>query len=266
MISEYYSNLERLSLPEKYKSKLLHIETHMFYVLNYVPPGIPGYTDHGLLHTYNLIELLSYFVKNWEETTQKKYTNEEKFLMCVAAWLHDIGCILGRTNHNNHSKNSLKILCKSRHLSGFLESALDYDKRLLFCLKHIIGSHSSKYSIDNIIRVKDNHVHPEVRLDLVCATFRLIDGCDIASSRAKPIVFEILKKFGQLNQENIPFWKAHLSIMSITFNRNTIEVYIKRNKRNEAKLLVNHLNNELDELNKVFSNYGISFKIRQLLK
>jgi len=241
--------LEKLNLPSGYKSGVRTTVLMVRPLLYYLPRGIPQYTDHGVLHSQNLLRLLCNFVNNWAGTA---FANEEKYLLSIAVWLHDIGCLLGREKHN---ENSVKLLEHPRF--SFIDNLLDGDLRS--CLKYIIVSHSSDYKLKNIPKIP---VHQDVRLKLACATFRSIDGCDITDARTKPILYDILKTYSLLEKDSIEIWECHLSTIGAVFQGNDINITYRKGKRKEARLLTDHLREDLKKLNRIFKKYGMSFRIR----
>lgn len=240
--------IERLKLQPFHKIGLAATILSTRPLLHYLPIGIPSYTDHGVLHSQNLMKLLCGFLDNWKGTA---FTSEEKYLLSAAVWLHDIGCLLGREKHNEKSVELLKHPCFS-----FLDNFMNGD--LKECLKNIIISHSSKYDIN---KIPETPINRNVRLDLCCVTFRLLDGCDITDARTKPILFEILSSCNLIDPDSKDFWESHLSTIGSVFNGNEINVTYRVGKQKQAEVLVNHLKADLEVLNKIFGKYGMRFEI-----
>jgi len=241
--------LNKLDLPSGYKSGVQHTILMMRPLLHYMPRGIPEYTDHGVLHSQNLMTLLCGFVQNW---AGEPFTNEERYLLSLAVWLHDVGCLLGRERHNEKSVNLL------RHPRfSYIDSLLSGD--LQSCLKYIIISHVTDYDLKEVPK---KPIHEKVRLRLVCATFRLVDGCDITDARTKPVLYDILKTYSLLEEGSIKYWESHLSTIGTVFQGNAIYVTYRKGKRKESEMLVSHLKKDLRRLNRVFEKYGMSFRIK----
>lgn len=241
--------LEALNLPGEYKIGVNATVLSVRPLLHYLPSRIPSYTDHGVLHSENLMRLLCNFLNNWTGT---RFKNEEKYLLSVAVWLHDIGCLLGRDNHN---EKSVALLRHSRF--SFLDNFLNGD--LKACLKYIIIAHSSTYDLN---KIPTTSFHKDVRLDLSCATFRLMDGCDITDARTKAILYDILKTHNLISKKSRDFWKCHLSTIGAVFSRNDINITYRKGKRKEANRLVAHLNEDLEKLNRIFGKHGMTFELK----
>lgn len=241
--------LDEIDLPTKYKSRVQHVIFLIRPLLHYLPRGIPRYTDHGVLHSQNLMRLLSNFLSNWTSTP---FSDEEKYLLCLSVWLHDIGCLLGRKKHN---EKSVKLLEHQRFsfIDGLLDGALQS------CLKYIIVSHSTDYDLE---RIPKDPIDPNVRLRLTCATFRLIDGCDITDARTKPILYDILTSYSLLGKENFENWRCHLSTIGAVFKGSNIYITYRRGKRRQAETLLRHLKTDLKSLNGIFGKYGLTFRTR----
>lgn len=220
---------------------MLKVKALVRPILNSLPRAIPDYTDHGTIHSDNLMNLLCNFLGNFDTFP---FSQEEKLLLCLCVHLHDIGCILGRADHN---KKSVKLL-KHRRFS-FLEDMVGDD--LLACLKYMVLSHSSDYDLESIPR---EPIHANVRHRLICAVFRLLDGCELSSARTKRVLYEILKTYKKIKPEDAKYWEAHLSTLSVVFNGNTIFVMSKNLRK--TRTLIKHLRKDLKEINRVFEEEG----------
>jgi hypothetical protein len=195
------------------------------------------------------MRLLGNFLKNW---TGPIFKTEEKYLLSLAVWLHDIGCLIEREKHN---EKSVELLGHPRF--SFLDNFLDGG--LKACLSNIIIAHSSTYDLKKIPKTA---IHENIRLDLCCATFRLLDGCDITDARTKPILYDILDSYHLINDVSQPFWKCHLSTIGAVFDGNDINITYRRGKKKEASLLINHLKKDLRKMNKIFGKHGMTFEIK----
>lgn len=182
------------------------------------------------------------------------FSQEEKLLLCLAIHLHDVGCLLGRTNHN---KKSVKLMEHKRF--SFLEDMIGDD--LLTCLKYMVISHSSDYDLESIPR---EPAHARVRLRLLCAIFRLLDGCELSSARTKRVLYEILKTYSRIKPEANKYWEAHLSISSVVFSDNMIFVDSKNLRK--TRRLTKHLKRDLKIINKVFREENFPELTVQIIK
>lgn len=233
--------------------------TFVRQLLNYIPRAIPDYTDHGVQHSNNLTKIFHNFIQNLEKHFKGvELTEEEKWVICLAIWLHDIGCLLtSEENKEKHNKYSVEIL--ERPEFHILADWLGDD--ILKCVEFIALSHSSNYKLRNL---PTDPIHSNIRLMLVCAIFRLIDECDITSARTKKVLYELLKAYNLLDAESIKFWKAHRTISSLVFEREKIVVYSV--DLNAADLLVKHLESDLQEINRGLAAEKFpTFKVKKVL-
>lgn len=243
-INSIIEGLDEISLDERHRSAVVQVAGLVQQVLNYLPRSIPQYTDHGVQHSNNLMRRFSNFLENLQEFNLE-LTEEERWLVCLAIWLHDIGCLIAEEGEREkHNEYSVQLL--ERVEFGILEDILGSD--ILKCLKFVVISHSSNYCLE---QVPKEPLHPNIRLRLICAIFRLLDGCDITSARTKRVLYEILKAYNLLDQKSKKFWEAHRSISSAVFEGDTIK--IDCDNTDTAELLIEHLEKDLREINRIFS-------------
>jgi|GEM_PF-4499157 exopolyphosphatase/pppGpp-phosphohydrolase len=183
------------------------------------------------------MKLLCNFQENFSDVN---FSQEEKLLLCLAALLHDLGCILGR---QDHAKKSIKILEHERF--GFVQDMIGDD--LLTCLKYIILSHPSSYDLNEL---PINPIHADVRLNLICAIFKLLDECELSSARVTHMLYDILKTFSKIRNNAVKYWEAHINIISVVFKNNVI--YIGSKNPEKTKMLTDHFKKELRKVNKIF--------------
>lgn len=239
MVLEHLSRnyLDKIGLSPDYQAVVLEVEAIAKRILSFLPRSLQEYPEHGVAHSENLFGLFQNFLDNFG---QNIFSEEEKLLICLAIWLHDIGCILGR---ERHSENSVRLL---REIKEFRSLGARIGDSLFECLKYVIMSHSSWYDLSNI---PTHPIHPKVNLLKVCAVFRLLDGCDLSSERIK-VIYEILEKYGLLSENSKKFWKAHLEIVSVIFRDNTVIINCKN--QGSAEPLIKHFKDELDKINNAF--------------
>ncbi|MBI2938084.1 MAG: hypothetical protein HYY22_07760 [Thaumarchaeota archaeon] len=239
----YYieNNLRIVGLDPPSEISLRQVMALVEPLLAYLPRGIPGYTDHGVIHSRNLLNLLVRFIENFGTSA---VSSDEKFVLCLAIWLHDIGCLIDR---KDHAQSSVKLLEHPRF--NFLESMIGKDK--LHCLKYVIKSHSSHYDLEEL---PNEQICNNVNLRKVCVIFRLLDECDISYARANPVLFEILRDNGLLSESNLPHWEAHRSVIDVAFVGT--DIILACEKKSLAKVLIKHFEKEVHKLDKILSHEG----------
>jgi uncharacterized UPF0160 family protein len=245
-ISENVEYLDEIDLTEEHKTSIKFTFTFVKQILNYLPRAIPDYTDHGVQHSNNLMKIFSNFLSNQKDHFEKAFlTEEERWVICLAIWLHDIGVLVTKQEEKDkHNENSVEIL--DRPEFEFLKSQLGKD--IVKCLKFVIKNHSSKCDLNAITK---DPIHPKIRLRLICAIFRLIDGCDVTSARTKPVLYKLLRAYDLLNQDSVEYWEAHLTISSAVFKKE--EIIIDCDDPTTAKKLTDHLEKEINRINLILN-------------
>lgn len=173
-------------------------------------------------------------------------TEEERYVICLSIFLHDLGCLIGRRKHN---ELSLKIL--NHPQCNLLEYKVGSD--MFACVKYLAVSHSSNYDFNHLPR---HAIHPRIRLDLVCALFRLIDACDLMPSRAYRVLYEILMRYDPLGRKSQKIWKAHFNIKSVVFKNN--QIVISSKNLSLTKPLIDHLKRDIVAINEILRRHGLS--------
>lgn len=218
-----------------YEAKLKQFEPFAGKFLKFIPRSIPDYPSHGVDHSQNIIDLLNRFVEAWHIDL----TEKETYLLYLGAWVHDIGCIIDRDNHNEKSAD---IINKTPFFLSFLE------KDIITLLQYIVKAHSSSYSIETI--PKDCL---DVRLQLICSIFRLMDACEIESSKCPKEVYEFIKN--SIDSKSNKYWIAHMNICGVTFK--IPEIIVVVDDLDKSEILIKHLEKEVNSILDIFNDYKI---------
>jgi hypothetical protein len=216
--------------------------------LRFIPRKIKNYPSHGLDHSLNIIEHTNNFVKSWGISL----TKDERFLLYLAAWLHDIGCI---TVRKNHGIKSAQIFRKSETLCNYLNS-LDHDD--LINLEDIVKSHSSSVPITSICMKRG-----KVRTRLISSIFRLMDACEITNFKCPNAVYSEIKNTFKKRKggvtvpdaDAIEFWEGHMNIIDVVFAKPQIEVLV--NDRKKCKTIISRLRTEIRSVKSTFEEYNV---------
>jgi exopolyphosphatase/pppGpp-phosphohydrolase len=217
----------------------------MIYVtplLNRVSQGVPEFTDHGIIHTNNVLNNVCNLIQ--EYPVPVKFTEDERFLLVLAAITHDIGCVVSR---DNHDEKSVKIL-QSKHFKFLLEAIGDLNFSALI---KIIKWHRKKQDLEALGQDPCN----EIRLKLISAIFRLADACDMSRSRINRLVMDILLEEKQLPVESEAIWKAHLQVEKIKITCNKIQPQVYSLEL--SKYCLTELEKELEPINQVLTKLGL---------
>jgi len=229
-----------LKLTEDHKSFVVYVADCVTPLLHYIPTGIPEYTDHGFLHSINVLRNIRDIVHEYPVKSEE----EEKLILTLSTVLHDLGCIVKRKKHN---ERTIKILSKSRF--DFLRFTLG--KPLYRALEAVITAHSGEVDLG---RIPDDPC-PEIRLKLTIPIFRLADACDITSRRVKELLLQILVEEDLLNKKSKHIWRSHLEIENILVRGTQIRPQIY--DRRLARYSLAKLSDELRVINKILSKHSL---------
>lgn len=153
------------------------------------------YTNHGISHSESVLRYLKKFA-DLCAIKGKPLNEPEKAILECACWLHDIGCVRSRKDHAKHSVEIIRLLSEKGLLNlGIIRAQVEF----------VVLAHSSSgIEVSNV-----EELYPvcgfedTVRLQFLCALFKLADECDITRLRAPRTVYEILKT------QNIPANSNH---------------------------------------------------------
>ncbi len=239
-------------ITDQQETVLYHISMYSEGFLRFVSRKIRNYPSHGVDHSVRIIQSINHFTKNWEINL----TEDERFILYVAAWLHDIGCIKERDPHN---LLSVEILMRDYNTCNYLDNI---DSNLLRILRYIIESHSKshcKYSIDEIPEKTGT-----VRTRLLCAIFRLMDACEITKYKCPAQVFieiqnDLKNPDGTPDTKAIEFWEGHMNINYLGFAKPHIDIFI--NNVPKTAFIIEGLNEEIRSVEKIFRENGIEVPV-----
>jgi len=249
MIHSIFPSYQYSDVSEHQKITLFTISKNAEGFLRFLSRTIQNYPSHGIDHSVNIIRLINDFTEKWEIDLNP----DERFILYAAAWLHDIGCIRDRKQHNILSA---KILLKNESICNAIN---DMDNDLLFILKVVIESHSSSYDIDTVPLKRGT-----VRVRLISAIFRLLDACEITNVKCPRPVFEEIKEDlkspdGTVDTEAIEFWEGHMNIKYIGFSRPNIEIIT--NDFQKTRTIIDRLKAEIGSIQHIFQENEIEVPV-----
>lgn len=236
----YYT---RLDIQETLSSKVEQIKVLTKRVLYQIPMTLGEFTDHGVIHSDDIQDI---FLNFYETNPQYTLTEQEKYLISLAIWTHDIGNLVDR---DTHEEKTVEIL-KENPFFSFIKELIGPDA--FINLLHLIESHRGRFDLQKYdIEYK---VQDSVRTKLLCALFRLMDDSDITAKRNSEIVYSIMEKYMDMSAKSKEHWEAHRSIPTLVYSKN--KILIKVEDFDAAKILLDKLERTLKDVNKVFNEYG----------
>lgn len=234
-------NYKFVSLP--FKNRVISVQYYAEKFLRFVPRSIPNYPSHGVDHSKNIIELLDDFLENWSIGL----TEKEVYLLYLTAWLHDIGIIINRDDHNKHSAD---IINKSEYLSTQL------GREIQTLVGWVVKAHSNKFEIGSV-----PEEICEVRLRFISSIFRLLDACEIVYDKCPTEVYECIKN--ELSEENMGYWQGHMSIIGITYKKPSILFYVT--DIDKSMFLISHLKDEIESIKDIFMQNNTDIPLVKVL-
>ncbi|OEU43488.1 hypothetical protein BGV40_03850 [Methanosarcina sp. Ant1] len=233
----------RYTFPE-FESKLEPIQYFAEKFLRFIPRNIPDYPSHGVDHSIKIIEHIDSVIEKWPLTLH----DEEIYLLYLGAWLHDIGNIIDRKEHNIHSAY---IINKSPILESYLGRTIQNQ------LAWVAKAHSSSCNIMDVPIEIGN-----VRLRLTSSIFRILDACEIDNTKCPSEVYQYIEK--SLNPESREYWESHRSILNIKFKNSTICLEV--DNKEKSSLVINHLREEIESVKDIILNNEITFPVVEVIE
>lgn len=232
------------SLSPEFEAKINQIELFAEKFLRFVPRSIPDYPSHGVDHSKNIIEHLENLIEKWPI----RLLDEEIYLLYLGAWLHDIGIIIDRNEHNLHSAYII-------NQTSIFENILGKETQNM--LMWIVKAHSSSFNMMEVpLEIR------KIRLRFISSIFRILDACEIIYTKCPAEVYQLIEQ--KLNPESKKYWESHMSILSVDFNNPNIVFYV--NDKNKSELLVSHLIKEIESVREVFQFYGVTFPVVKVVE
>ena len=164
-------------------------------ILQYIHRMIGDFTTHGVSHSESIENRCREVLRISNAQKSKcNTTSYEEYLLLASAWLHDLGNIWGRKEHNVNSCKIIDML-GPQHIWGL-------DPNSIELIKWICVSHSS----NNPIKIPEKiEVKGSVKLLYLASVFRLMDASDIDNQRAPKIVYELIKD--KIDAETDQHWR-----------------------------------------------------------
>jgi len=217
-------------------------------ILQYIHRMIGDFTTHGVSHSESIENKSREILQVCNAQKLKCNTSSyEEYLLLASAWLHDLGNIWGREQHN---VNSCKIIDKLGP-----EQIWGLDPNAVELIKWICISHSSNkpITIPKTIGVKGS-----VKLQYLSAVFRLMDASDIANQRAPKIVYELIKD--KIDPETDKHWASHQAIADIFYPPDEEVVLITVTDVEKAKFAIERYDKKFNSVRDILVSYEFPWK------
>ena len=251
---------------ERLKANYKEMTTNIINIFQEALSSNTYYTDHGQKHSARVINHLGLLVDNFEEVFKlSELTDAEKYLLCMASHLHDLGMAIEKYEKNeekrrsNHSELSARFVEENESLLGLVGDL----RGIKTPLKDIIRTHRKQYDIPEYIKDPEPRIgnFGTIRLDLLAAIFRIGDASDVDYMRAHELTSTYVIN---LPEEHKMHWEACQIIDGIKFDGASIKLtatkdYNELSKREHLLLLYKLLDlyAELVSVQAIFLKYEV---------
>lgn len=243
------------NLDRQHEAWLSQLSFSVTPILQYIHRMIGEYTTHGVDHSENIERLCREIVEKCNAKTRKCNTSSyEEYLLLASAWLHDIGNIWGRDDHNLNSCKIIDLL-GPKYLWGLDPNSIELIKWI--CFTH--SSHDPIKEVPETIKVKGS-----VKLLFLSALFRLMDTSDIANRRAPLIVYELIKD--KIDEDTDRHWTSHQAVADIFFPDDDDAVVITVTDETKAKFAINRFGEKFGSVREILLHYEFPWKEFRICK
>ncbi len=224
--------------------RIEQVEQYASRLLPFIPRGLPVFQSHGVVHSLALVSNINKLIAG----PGLQVSPDERFLLYLAAWLHDLGYL-----------HPLSIYDRGMHVSLSVEM-LDRDQTVINLLN------ASELSLlGTIIRYHDTHTDltaireetTSVRTPLLAALFRVADAVDLGTDRCPEEVFLLIED--GLNEHSRRHWQAHQNItgVRISYPVITIQVHDPENPFFRRRVMA-HLEEDTMTANVILKRYNLA--------
>lgn len=231
------------------EAKLGVLRTSVDPILEYSQRELKDYTIHGSTHSENVEKLLVDIISRCNRHGGRCRTNlVEKYVLICAAWLHDIGNIIGRSAHNRTACDIIDRLAPA-HIEGLCPDCIEAAKWI--CL-----AHPRDQQIRSVPLEVPFH-NATIKLRFLVAIFRIADAGDMNSRRAPRGVYEILKN--KLSKKSDRIWRSYQAVRGVSFLQSGNSVIVTVTDKRKASSAVREFITEFQEVRDVLESYEFPY-------
>jgi len=225
----------------EYIGRVISIERYASGMLPFIPRGLPVYQSHGICHSKAIIRYINQFIR----TSGSDLNPGEIFILCLAAWLHDLGYLnpMSIQDRKKHSEFSVEIIRSDPVILDLIK------EEELFILSIIIRLHDTHANLSGIDYEKGD------RTPLLAALFRLADSLDLGSDRCPGYVYNQIRDF--LDERSRQHWRAHNNIHECTIDYPYIRIFVSDiQDRDFKRTIIPHLEDDCCSSGRILEQYG----------
>ena len=218
-------------------------------ILAYAQRELKDFTIHGELHSENVEKILTDIISRCNTQVGPCNINPyEKYILICCAWLHDIGVVLGREEHNSKTCSIIDKL-----YPAFLEGL---DSKFVEFVKIVCLYHSKKMQIQQV-PVQSPFSGTFIRLQYLTAILRIADAADMDNKRAPIGVFEIIKE--KLTKKSQKIWRSHQAVRDVSFLPEGNSIIITVKDKRTSLHAVNDFKLEFSLVSAILEKYDFPF-------
>lgn len=237
-------------------AKLSELRISVMPILEYSQRELKDYTIHGQIHSENLERLLAAIISrcNSQDGACNIEPVEEYILIC-AAWLHDMGNIAARDDHNRKTCEMIDELAPSE-IWGL-------DPDYVESVKQVCLAHPRHVRIDSV-PLEIPYRNTFLKLRYITAIFRIADAGDMSSKRAPMGVYKIIK--GTLTKRSDRIWRSYQAVRDVSFLPSGTSIIVTVKDKRKAACAVKELQTEFDEVKAVLQRYSLPYTDIQVVR
>lgn len=268
---EYLKNyLKNQTLAKRYDKLKRFCENELSW-MHSDPKYFRFFTNHGVPHSNNVLNLINQLLDNWELKNGEKKLNEyEYFLLGVCSWCHDLGMLKNKgEDYNNfevvekarkeHAKRIIPYL-NENYLRMGLSDEIEKTLVAQVCLYH-----SSSGNIEDMIETQQILVEDKpvtVRTKLLGALLRLADALDADITR---LPREENRDDPQIGEQTKREYRKHEIVQKVAINPKEkcvfIQILLSNTNSTDDEIfteVTQKFNEEFDSVKNILLKYGIN--------
>jgi hypothetical protein len=225
------------------EAKLGELRTSVRPILAYSQRELSDYTDHGPDHSERVERLLDAIICCCNlHDVESRIDLFDRYLLISAAWLHDLGNVLGRRAHNERTCTIIDKLTPAQ-IWGLPPDCVEL-------VKWICYGHED-------LDLGEIPADERVRLRYLTAVFRIGDAADMDSRRAPIGVYRIIGD--KLSTESRRHWRSHQAVRDVTFRPSGDSILVTVTKARRAAFAVKNFTDRFESAKHVLEEFNFPY-------
>ncbi len=241
-----------------YSGIICPIVTDSNELLSYIKNLFPDFPDHGLQHSFRILNYISYILTDDEIKT---LTDTEIFCLIIAALFHDTGMALieskerNNLRDNHHYKSELVIDRYFDEKLGLINNKDRIKKAILFaCKGH--GRPIDELYKDIQFEITDNIAFDKVRYSVLAVLLRIGDLMDLEDARSNTFIMSLFKNIYSKESFNHNIRNHNVKYYNYSPEEINIEVVADNIEQHKIWLSwLTYLNDDILRANTYFNDF-----------